>query len=108
MYLLGIDCGNTVTKVALVSERGEEIAVASRRADTLRAAPGHAERDMNALWQSVAAAVRDVLARSGVAPSDIAAIGCTGHGNGLYALDRDGQPLGHAIQSLDTRAADLL
>ena len=26
MYLLGVDCGNTITKVALVSTAGEEIA----------------------------------------------------------------------------------
>src|SRR5690606_32181660 len=37
----------------------------------------------------------------------IRAIGCAGHGNGLYALDRAGQPL-IGIQSLDTRAVDLV
>lgn len=108
MYLLGIDCGNTVTKVTLVTARGDEVATASRRADTLRAAPGHAERDMAALWRSVAGAIQDVLAAARVRGADVAAVGCTGHGNGLYALDRAGAPLGHAIQSLDGRAAALL
>lgn len=108
MYLLGIDCGNTVTKAVLVTTGGEEVASASRRADTLRAAPGVAERDMTALWRSVTDAIREALDTASVDGREVAAVGCTGHGNGLYALDRDCQPLGNAIQSLDTRAADLL
>ena len=38
--------------------------------------------------------------------SAIAAVGCAGHGNGLYLVNGDGAPL-LAIQSLDSRAADL-
>ncbi len=39
-------------------------------------------------------------------PEAVAAVGCAGHGNGLYLLDRQGAPL-LAIQSLDMRAARL-
>ena len=60
---------------------------------------------MEMLWQSTATAIRDVLAKSGIQPDEIAGIGNAGHGNGIYLLDKQGQPLRNGIQSLDTRAA---
>jgi L-xylulokinase len=44
------------------------------------------------------------MTQSGVSPEAVAAIGCSGHGNGLYALDARGEVLPRAYQSLDTRA----
>ena len=35
-------------------------------------------------------------------------LGNTGHGNGLYLLDKQGQPLRNGIQSMDTRAAEVV
>jgi L-xylulokinase len=53
------------------------------------------------------AVIGQCLDQAGIDGGDIAAIGCAGHGNGLYALDRDGAPL-IGIQSLDTRATGLV
>lgn len=69
--------------------------------------PGHVERDLDELWGNAKRVIQTCLSRAGIAATDIAAIGCTGHGNGLYALDRDGKPL-IGIQSLDTRATTLV
>ena len=107
-YLLGIDNGSTVSKAALFDINGKEIAVASCAADTEYPQPGWTERDMEMLWQSTATAIREVLAKSGVRPEEIAGIGNTGHGNGVYLLDKQGQPLRNGIQSLDSRAADVV
>lgn len=107
-YLLGIDNGSTVSKAALFDLKGQEIAVASCAADTEYPHPGWTERDMDLLWQSTATAVREVLARSGIKPEEIAGIGNTGHGNGVYLLDKKGQPLRNGIQSMDTRAAGIV
>ena len=63
---------------------------------------------MEMLWQSTASAIREVLAKSGVKPEEIAGIGNTGHGNGVYLLDKQGQPLRNGIQSMDSRAADIV
>lgn len=68
--------------------------------------PGHVERDLGELWSNAKRVIRACLDKAGIAASDIAAIGCAGHGNGLYALDREGSLIG--IQSLDTRATDLV
>ena len=107
-YLLGIDNGSTVSKAALFDLHGKEIAVASCKADTEYPHPGWTERDMEMLWQSTASAIREVLAKSGVRPEEIAGIGNTGHGNGVYLLDKQGRPLRNGIQSMDSRAADVV
>ena len=104
-YLLGIDNGSTVSKAALFDLHGKEIAVASCKAETEYPHPGWTERDMEMLWQSTASAIREVLAKSGVKPEEIAGIGNTGHGNGVYLLDKQGRPLRNGIQSMDSRAA---
>ena len=107
-FLLGIDNGSTVSKAALFDLKGQEIAVASCAADTEYPHPGWTERDMEMLWQSTATAVREVLAKSGIRPQEIASIGNTGHGNGVYLLDKQGLPLRNGIQSMDSRAADVV
>ena len=107
-YLLGIDNGSTVSKAALFDLHGVEIAVASCKADTEYPHPGWTERDMEMLWQSTASAIREALAKSGVKPQEIAGIGNTGHGNGVYLLDKQGCPLRNGIQSMDSRAADVV
>ncbi|HSL43700.1 MAG TPA: FGGY-family carbohydrate kinase [Anaerolineales bacterium] len=107
-YLLGIDNGSTVSKAALFDLHGKEISVASCKADTEYPHPGWTERDMEILWQSTASAIREVLAKSGAKPEEIAGIGNTGHGNGVYLLDKQGCPLRNGIQSMDSRAADVV
>ena len=107
-YLLGIDNGSTVSKAALFDLKGKEIAVASSKVETEYPHPCWTERNMETLWQSTAKAIREVLVKSGVKPEDIAGIGNTGHGNGVYLLDMQGKPLRNGIQSMDSRAADIV
>ena len=69
--------------------------------------PGHVERDLGELWRNAVEVIRQCLDQSGIDAGDIAVIGCAGHGNGLYALDRGGDPL-LGIQSLDTRGVGIV
>jgi L-xylulokinase len=107
-YLLGIDNGNTVSKAALFDFHGKEIALASCKVETEYPHSGWTERDMESLWRSTADAIREVLAKSGVKPEEIAGIGNCGHGNGVYLLDKACRPLRNGIQSMDTRAAGVI
>jgi L-xylulokinase len=104
--LLGLDAGNTVIKAVLFDRAGNQLATSKRDGVSSTPAPGHVERDMNELWSNAAIVIRECLERAGVEATAIAAVGCAGHGNGLYLVDGDGAPL-LAIQSLDSRAADL-
>lgn len=107
-YILGVDNGNTVSKAALFDLNGKEIANASCKVDTEYPHAGWTERNMETLWESTACAINDLLIKSGIRPEEIAGIGCTGHGNGVYLLDKKGRPLRNGIQSMDTRAADIV
>ena len=106
--LLGIDNGLTVTKAVLFDADGTVLAIARRRVPQSRPRPRHVERDMEGLWDAAAEAIREAIERSGRPASDIAGIAATAHGDGLYALDREGRPLGPGILSLDSRAHDVV
>ena len=103
-YLMGIDCGGTMAKAALFDLQGREIGVASRKIETLSPAPGQFERDANGMWRDTAAAIREVIEKSGVNPPEIVGVACTGHGNGLYLTDKQGVPVRNGVISTDKRA----
>jgi L-xylulokinase len=103
-YLLGIDNGSTVTKAALYDLGGRELAVSAVKSDMVFPHPGHAEKDVDALWAANAKVIGDVIRRAAVAAADIAAVAVTGHGNGMYLTTADGRPAHNGINSADSRA----
>lgn len=105
-YLLGLDAGNTVIKAVIFDLNGQELAHAAREGHSRMPQPGHVERDLGEFWVNAQAVIRACIAGAGIDPREIRAIGCAGHGNGLYALDKSGAPL-IGIQSIDTRAGGL-
>jgi len=105
VYFLGIDNGGTFSKAAIFDAKGNEISVASRKVEILTPHKGWSERNALKMWEDMASAIREAIARSGISSSAITGVGCTGHGNGLYLLDSDGNPLRNAIYSNDERAA---
>jgi len=104
--LLGIDAGNTVVKAVLFDLDGRMLARAALDGRSHTPEPGYVERDIGELWRNAAEVIRRCLAQAGADGKDVAAVGTAGHGNGLYLLDRDDQPL-IGIQSIDSRAAEL-
>jgi L-xylulokinase len=107
-YLLGTDNGCTMSKAALFTLDGREVAVASRKTETLTPRPGFLERDVPEMWASTAAAIKEVVGKSRVDPADIACVACAGHGNGLYLVDEQGNPVCNAILSTDSRARGII
>ena len=105
-YLLGLDNGGTVTKAALYGTDGAEIAVCGTQVKPIMEKVGFVERDMDALWQANAKAIRDVLEKSKVNPKDVIGVAATGHGCGAYFIDAEGRPAANGIISTDTRAKD--
>ncbi len=103
-FLLGIDNGCTVSKAAVFTLDGKELAAAARKSETLTPHPDCFERDMEAMWRETADAIREVLDTSGVAAADVVCVAATGHGNGIYLVDEAGRPVRNAILSTDSRA----
>ncbi len=105
-YFLGLDAGNTIIKAVLFDLEGVQVASCAAESHSLTPAPHCFERCLEQLWRDTATVIGECIAKARIRPCQIAAVGCAGHGNGLYLLDRDGNPV-IGIQSLDTRASDL-
>jgi xylulokinase len=104
-HVLGIDVSTTATKAVLVDETGTVagIGTADYGFDVPR--PLWIEQDPR-LWSSGAvAAIRQVLATTGVRGDEIRAIGLTGQMHGLVLLDADDRVLRPAILWNDQRTA---
>jgi L-xylulokinase len=105
-YLLGLDAGNTIIKAVLFDGNGRQCAMHAIHGHSSTPRPGHVERDLDELWANAGAAIRACIEKAGIEPGQIAGVGCAGHGNGLYLLDRAGEAI-LGVQSLDNRAGEL-
>lgn len=103
-YLVGIDNGGTFVKAGVMDEEGRLLAAAREPIRNLTPQPGFTERDMEDLWARNAKVIHAAIEQSGVDPSHIAGISFSGHGKGLYLVDREGKPAYPGILSTDTRA----
>lgn len=102
-YLLGIDAGTSVTKAAIFDLEGREIAAAAHPTTVMTPRAGWSEADMNAVWRTTCAAVRDALNSSRLQPAQIAAVGVTGNMVGAWLIDDGGRPVRSAILWNDGR-----
>ena len=100
-YLLGIDNGGTVCKAAVFDKCGRQVASGSVRISLSVNSGGKTERGPDEIIGKNLELIRNVI--SGI-DGKIAAVGLSGHGKGLYLLDKKGTPLGGGIASTDSRA----
>ncbi len=107
-YLLGIDNGLTNSKAVIFDHTGRAVATARRRVAQHMPQPHFVERDMIELWRATAEAIREAMEQAACRPDEILAVGATAHGDGLYLLDQDNEPLGNGILSLDSRAGAIV
>jgi L-xylulokinase len=105
-YLLGIDNGGTVTKAALYTADGTELAVAKAKTRTLYPHPGHIERDLGEFWAANAQVIAQAIRQARIDPAEIAGVAAAGYGAGLYLVAEDGTPAWNGIISTDSRAKD--
>ena len=107
-YILAIDAGGTAVKAALYDLSGRECAVAGEALRPVSPAPRWIERDPDEMWKVVCRSVGKAIQRAGCKPADVAAIGLTGAGNGLFLLDRNGVPVRNGVLSSDQRATSVV
>lgn len=104
-YIIGIDGGTTRIKAVLFDETGHEIEVVSAEND-LCGQGGRRELNMHFFFEKIAACVKLLMDKGPAKPAEVLAIGLTGQGEGLWALDKKNEPIGNAILWNDNRAAE--
>ncbi|MGH2484044.1 MAG: xylulokinase, partial [Candidatus Limnocylindria bacterium] len=105
IHVLGIDVSTTATKAVLVDEAGAVRGIGLAEYDFSVPRPLWSEQDPRVWWDAAVAAIRSVLASTGVAPDDVLAVGLSGQMHGAVLLGRDGRALRPAILWNDQRTA---
>ena len=104
-YVVGIDASTTATKAVLVDESGEVVGIGVSEYGFEVPKPGWTEQSPELWWDGAVTAVRAVLASTGVAGEEVAAVGSTGQMHGLVLLDAADRVLRPAILWNDQRTA---
>jgi xylulokinase len=104
-HVLGIDISTTATKAVVLDDSGAVVGIGIAEYGFDSPQPLWSEQDPHLWWDGTIAAVRSVLASTGVAPADIEAVGLTGQMHGAVLLDDVGEVLRPAILWNDQRTA---
>ena len=102
-FVLGIDASTTATKAVLIDESGAVRGVGAAEYGFEVPRPLWSEQDPGLWWDGAVTAIRSVIGSTGVAGSDIQAIGLTGQMHGAVLLDDAGAVLRPAILWNDQR-----
>lgn len=102
---LGIDIGTSGTKTLAIDGEGKILGSSSAEYPCEHPKPGWSEQDPELWWQATKATVRDVLAKAGLKPADVAGVGLSGQMHGSVFLDADGKVIRPALLWNDQRTA---
>jgi xylulokinase len=105
-YIITLDNGTSSTKTALWTEDGKLVAEASQAYTLNRPAPVWADIDANVWWQATCATIHEVIAKGGINPRQVAAVGVDGISWTLLPVDANCDPLCPAMIWLDRRAEE--
>lgn len=107
MVFLGIDAGTTHIKAAILSGDGRTIDSARENVVLYRPSENYCEINMDELWKSLCTILLRLKSKNLDLWDKIKGVGITGQGDGLWALDENGDPACKAILWNDTRTKDL-
>lgn len=103
--LIGIDAGTSVIKSIAFTTKGEQIASAAIPNRYQTFPDGGAEQDMARTWADTAATLKQLSEKVPKLKDRLIAISVTGQGDGMWLIDRSGEPVAPAWLWLDARAA---
>ncbi len=106
--IIGIDAGTSVLKSVAFSCDGRELAVAAISNDYVTFPDGGVEQDMNSTWANAVTTLQQLGEKIPDLASRLIAISVTAQGDGMWLIDRDGEPVGPATIWLDNRAASIV
>lgn len=97
-YVLALDQGTTSSRVALVDEKEKIVTIVSREFPQIYPEEGWVEHDPMDIWSSQYGVMMETVAKSGVTPQDIVAIGITNQRETTIVWDKNtGKPVYNAI-----------
>lgn len=102
--IIGLDVGTTGTRAVVFDPEGRIYASATGEYPLLVPKPGYGEQDPEAILQAVVKALKEAVAKAGLAPGEVTAVGISAVMHSMIALGRDGTPLTKAWTWVDTRA----
>jgi len=104
--VLALDQGTTSSRAIVFDHDGRTLAVARREFAQSYPRSGWVEHDPDELWSSQVSVAAEAMARAGLAPADLAAIGITNQRETTLLWDRTtGRPIHPAIVWQDRRTA---
>jgi len=105
--LLCVDCGTTIIKATLTGVDFGIIDEAKRPVTVYTPFPSASEADMNQIWQALCEVTRELAQRNPERWQSLIGVGITGQGDGMWPIDENGEPVGHALLWNDTRSKDI-
>ncbi len=102
-HVLGIDASTTAVKAILIDEAGAVRGIGLSSYELSVPRPLWSEQDPRLWWDGTVAAIRAVLANTGVPGADVVAVGLTGQMHGAVLLDAADEVLRPAILWNDQR-----
>ena len=97
-FVLALDQGTTSSRAIVFRQDGRLVASAQQEFPQIFPSPGHVEHDPEAIWSSQVNTARQALAKAGIAPNQVAAIGVTNQRETTIVWDRGtGKPVANAI-----------
>lgn len=97
-YVLALDQGTTSSRAIIFAETSEIVSVAQKEFTQIFPKPGWVEHNADEIWSTQIGTVAEVVAKAGIALSDIAAIGITNQRETTVVWDKTtGKPVYNAI-----------
>ena len=106
-YVIALDQGTTSSRAIVFDSAGHAVAVANRPLPQHYPHPGWVEHDPEEIFEGQIASLRDAYLKSGVKPSEIAAVGVTNQRETSIVWEKaTGKPVYNAIVWQCRRTAD--
>jgi glycerol kinase len=107
-FILSLDQGTTGTRAFLFDNKGQMAAGAYQEFPQYYPRPGWVEHDAQEIWRSCVLVIRQAVRKSGIRPSQIAAIGITNQRETTVVWDKkSGSPLARAVVWQCRRSASI-
>jgi xylulokinase len=104
--ICSFDLGTTGVKAGILTPNGRLLATAYREYSVSSPGPQWVEQSVDEMWQAQCQASQEVLAKAGIEPEDIAAIGISCQRATFVPLDKDEKPLTRFIGWQDKRSIE--